>query len=225
MTMNYREIADLLLQSSQELAQKGQTMAQQQLQLPPEGPEREAFLQTLGKSAAAGGLLAMLLGTGIGRKLTGSALKVGSLAALGTVAYNAYQKWQGQAATGRPIDQLSGPEAAARSLALLKAMVSAAKADGHIDSAERARIENQLAALSLDADTLKFFKEELAKPLDAKAVAVLADSPVAAAEIYLTSLLVIDDQNDPERAYLQSLARELKLAPELLTALEDQAKA
>lgn len=224
--MDYRQIADLLLESGQELAKKGQTMAEQQLQLPPEGPEREALLKTLGKSAAAGGLLALLLGTGVGRKLTGPALKLGSLAALGGIAYQAYQKWQGKTgAAGTTIDQLSGPAATARSAALLKAMVAAAKADGHIDQAERARIESQLSTLALDADSVAFFKEELAKPLDLKAVAAWADSPAAAAEIYLTSLLVIDDQNATERAYLQNLARELKLAPDLVAAIEAQAKA
>jgi uncharacterized membrane protein YebE (DUF533 family) len=224
--MDYQQIADLLLKSGQELAKKGQSMAEQQLQLPPAGPEREAMLQTLGKSAAAGGLLAVLLGTGVGRKLTGSALKLGSLAALGTVAYNAYQKWQGQAGgAGKPVDQLTGPEAATRSLALLKAMVAAAKADGHIDDSERARIEGQLDTLALDPETLAFFKAELAKPLDIKAVAALADSPAAAAEIYLTSLVVVDEQSEAERTYLKNLAAELKLAPELVAAIESQVKA
>lgn len=224
--MDYRQIADLLLQSGQELAQKGKAMAEEKLQLPPEGPEREAMLNTLGKSAAAGGVLALLLGTGIGRKLTGPALKLGGLAALGGVAYQAYQKWQGQTAgTGTSIDQLSGPAAAARSVALLKAMVAAAKADGHIDDTERTRIESQLSTLALDADTVAFFKEELAKPLDLKAVAAGADSPTAAAEIYLTSLLVIDEQSPKEKAYLQALAQELKLAPELIAEIETRAKA
>jgi uncharacterized membrane protein YebE (DUF533 family) len=224
--MDYRQIADLLLESGQALARKGQTMAEQQLHLPPEGPEREAMLKTLGKSAAAGGLLALLLGTHIGRKLTGPAVKLGGLAALGGIAYQAYQKWQGNAEmAGNTIDQLSGPAAATRSLALLRAMVAAAKADGHIDAAERTRIESQLAALALDAETVAFFKEELEKPLDLQAVAAGADSPAAAAEIYLTSLLVIDDQDAQERAYLQNLAQELKLAPDLVAAIEAQAAA
>jgi uncharacterized membrane protein YebE (DUF533 family) len=224
--MDYRQIADLLLQSGQELAKKGQTMAEQQLQLPPEGPEREAMLKTLGKSAAAGGVLALLLGTGIGRKLTGPALKLGGLAALGSVAYNAYQKWQGHSGEGgTPVDQLIASDAANRSLALLRAMVAAAKADGHIDERERVRIETQLGALDLDAETVTFLKEELAKPLDVKAVAAGADSPAAAAEIYLTSLLVVDDQDEKERAYLQDLARALNLAPELIASIESQAKA
>jgi uncharacterized membrane protein YebE (DUF533 family) len=224
--MDYRQIADLLLESGQELARKGQSVAERQLQLPPEGPERDAMLNTLGKSAAAGGLLALLLGTRAGRKLTGSALKLGSLAALGAVAYRAFQKWQGETGdAGTSIDQLTGPAASARSLTLLKAMVAAAKADGHIDAAERQRIEDRLSTLALDAETVAFFRDELERPLDAQAVAAAADSPTAAAEIYLASLLVIDEHNDQEREYLENLARELRLAPELVAAIQNQVDA
>lgn len=224
--MDYRQIADLMLESGQELARKGRSMAEQQLKLPPEGPEREAMLNTLGKSAAAGGLLALLLGTRPGRKVTGSALKLGSLAAIGAVAYRAFQKWQGR--TGEAdtsIDQLTGPAASTRSLALLKAMVAAAKADGHIDAMERQRIEDRLSALALDAETVAFFRDELEQPLDAKTVAAAADSRTAAAEIYLASLLVVDDQNVEERAYLDQLATELGLAPDLVEAIHAQTNA
>lgn len=225
--MDYREIADLLLQSGQALAKKGQAMAEQKLEIPASGPEREALLGGLGKGAAAGGLLALLLGTGIGRKLTGSTLKLGSLAALGGIAYQAYQKWQSQATNtaGVPIDQLSGPAVETRSRALLKAVVAAARADGHIDEAERARIERQLGTLTLDPASVEFFKQELQKPLSAKEVAAGADSPATASEIYLVSLAVVDEQSEQERAYLQDLARELNLPLDLVAALEAQANA
>ena len=43
---------------------------------------------------AAGALVAVLLGTGTGRQVTGSALKLGGLAAIGGLAYKAYQNYQ-----------------------------------------------------------------------------------------------------------------------------------
>jgi len=228
--MDTRSITDLLLQSGQELARKGQTLAEQKLQLPEAGPERDALLKGLGKGAALGGVLALLLGTGIGRKLTGPALKLGSLAAVGGLAYQAYQNWQNKQGVigpeaGTPVDKLSGPAAEQRSLALLKATIAAAKADGHIDEGERARIGGQMETLALDAETLKLFKDELAKPLSARDIAAGADSPTAAAEIYLASLVVMDEQNDKERAYLRELAKELNLSQELVTLLESQTKA
>ena len=52
---------------------------------------------------AAGALVAVLLGTGAGRQVTGTALKVGGLAAIGGLAYKAYQNYQqGQQPTSVP---------------------------------------------------------------------------------------------------------------------------
>ena len=142
------------------------------------------------------------------------------------MAYQAYQNWQGKTEPpGNPVGTLSGSDAAARSLVLLKAMIAAAKADGHIDEAEQASIEAQLSALLLGRDSLEFFKTELEKSLSAREVAAGADSPAAAAEIYLISLAVIDAKDEQEQAYLQSLASELKLSPELVAELEAGAKA
>ncbi len=42
------------------------------------------------------------------------------------------------------------------------------------------------------------------------------------AEMYLASLLVIDDQNYMEKAYLGELARQLKLDPALVQELDNQ---
>ena len=89
----------------------------------------------------------------------------------------------------------------------------------------RDRIDAYLQKLKLDPDALHFVKNELAKPLNVKEVAAGADSPAAAAEIYLTSLLTIDVDSEQERAYLDELARELKLPPELVSELLEQAKA
>ena len=45
-----------------------------------------------------------------------------------------------------------------------------------------------------------------------------------AAEMYLASLLVIDEQSFMERAYLEELARQLQLEPSLKINLESQIK-
>ncbi len=102
---------------------------------------------------------------------------------------------------------------------------AAAKADGHIDIKEQAAIDGYLQKLELDSPTLTMLKAEIGKPLSAEDVAAGADSPAAAAEIYLTSLLAIDLNNDRERAYMDELARALKLPPELVTELQNKAKA
>ena len=60
---------------------------------------------------AAGALAAVLLGTGAGRQLTGTAVRLGGLAAIGGLAYKAYQNYkagQQPAASANPAD--AGPE-------------------------------------------------------------------------------------------------------------------
>lgn len=228
--MDASSLLNRLLQSGRELAAKGQDLAQTKLNLPAPGPERDAMVQKMGKGATIAGVLAVLLGTRPGRRMTGAALKLGSLAALGGLAYQAYQKWQGQGAAtpaniGAPVDQLSGPVAEQRSRALLRAMLAAAKADGEIDPTEQGKIDAYLKGLELPPDLQQFLQDETVKPLSVQEVAAGADSPAAAAEIYLTSRIVIDVANERERTYLEQLAAALQLPSEVVAELERQAEA
>jgi len=227
--MDTKGFIEQILNAGSELAKQGQTIAQNKLDIPAEGTEREATLSGMGKGAAIAGVLALLLGTKAGRGVTGAGLKLGTLGAIGGLAYKTYQNWQSQqtgqtiSQAGASIESLSGPQAEQRSLALLKAMIAAAKADGHIDAAEGAKIEDLMTKLDLESATAKLIKEELAKPLDPKEIAASADTPEAAAEIYLTSLLVIGVVNENERAYLDQLAEYLKIPKDLAQQIETQA--
>ena len=227
--MDTKGFIEQILNAGSELAKQGQTIAQNKLDIPAEGTEREATLSGMGKGAAIAGVLALLLGTKTGRGVTGAGLKLGTLGALGGLAYKTYQNWQSQqtgqtiSQAGAPIENLTGPQAEQRSLALLKAMIAAAKADGHIDAAEGAKIEDLMTKLDLESATAKLIKEELSKPLDPKDIAASVDTPEAAAEIYLTSLLVIGEVNEKERAYLDQLAESLKIPKDLALQMETQA--
>lgn len=228
--MATKALLDEILTAGRDLVGQGQQMAERGLGIPQEGPERDATLSAMGKGAAAAGVLALLLGTGRGRKLTGGALKLGSLAALGGVAFKAYQNWRvgrpgATAEAGTPVGNLTGPAAEQRSRALIKAMVVAAKADGHVDEAERTRIFAGIARLGLQDSAVQLLSAEVDAPVDPAAVAAGADSPEAAAEIYLASLLVIDPDQPGERTYLDDLARHLRLDGALATELEKQAQA
>ncbi len=68
-------------------------------------------------------------------------------------------------------------------------------------------------------------QSELHRPVDPAAVAAAASGPEVAARIYLASLLVVDETTVMERAYLDELARQLRLAPELKASLESRAAA
>ena len=186
--------------------------------------------------AAAGGVLALLLGTRSGRRIGGSALKLGSLAALGMLAYKTYNDWQTQqqatapaTAAGAPVatapPALPAPQAEAHGRVLLKAMIAAAKCDGHLDERERELVEAELRRSEADPTVRAWVEEELRAPVDAVAVAAGATTPELAAEVYLASLLVVDETSAQERAYLDALAQELRLDGGLQRQLEARALA
>ena len=102
---------------------------------------------------------------------------------------------------------------------LLRAMISAAKADGHIDAQEQANIFTQMDRLNVSAEDKVFVMDELRKPLDVDAVARAARTPEEAAEIYTVSLLAIDVDNPAERGYLAMLAARLGLDEKLVAHL------
>jgi uncharacterized membrane protein YebE (DUF533 family) len=186
------------------------------------------LLSGKGGAALAGGALGLLLGSKNGRKIGGTVLTYGGLAALGAIAYKAYSNWQTQQnssnSTPQTIDRLPPAEVEQHSHAILVALIAASKADGHIDDRERQLIDGEVAKLTQDNQLLGWIDQELKKPLDPTAIANLASTPEMAAEMYLASILAIDEENFMERAYLQELAKQLKLAPELQAELQNQAK-
>ena len=179
--------------------------------------------------ALAGGLAGLLTGTKKGRKLSKGALTYGGMALLGGLAYKSWSDWRAgkepDAAagertfeappTGSPFLPVGGEE---NNLghALIRAMIGAAKADGHIDAAEQQRIFKQVNELGLDAEAKAFVMDELARPLDLEAVAAGATCPETAAEIYAASLIAIDPSGPAEKSYLANLAARLKLEPALV---------
>ncbi len=203
---------------------KGQAIAEEALGIPKAGPDRDAMIEGLGKGAAAAGAAAILLGTGLGRRVTGAAMKVGTVAAIGKLGYDAYQNWQasqgGAIAAGKPVGELLDAEANQRSLALLKAMIAAAKADGRIDAAEQATFRDRIQALGLTSVTAEILQSEMQKTLDVNAIAALSDSTAAAIEIYLVSRLVVNVESPAESQYMSNLATALNLTPELVSQIE-----
>ena len=153
-----------------------------------------------------------------------------ALASLGMAAFQAYQAWQRQQATApqqafQTVDQLDGTAAEAHSHAVLRALIAAAKADGRIDEQEQALISSELGRHTDDPQLQQWLDAEVAKPLDAADFAEFASDPAVAAEVYLASVMLVDDQQDAERNYLDDLAGQLHIDPQLQLHLEQQAKA
>lgn len=192
---------------------------------------------TLTKGAVAGGLLAMLL-SGNARKLVGTGAKIGGAALIGGLAFKAYEDWKNgkSVANASPDDPIALPEpteaflpsdqtdADALSQRLLQAMIAAAKADGQITPAERARITDTLPQLGLGPEAQDLITAELDTPLDIAAIAALAQGEEQATEIYAASLLAIDPDGAAEKGYLTLLAARLQLDPGLIDHLHARAR-
>jgi len=187
-----------------------------------------------GGGGGLGGLLGGILGGGrsAGGYAQGRAaggVNYAALASLGMMAFQAYQNWQrSQTAAPQPamrtVDQLSGAEAEGHSHAILRALIAAAKADGRIDAQEEQLIYTEIKRHTDDPQLQQWLDEEVNKPLDAAEVAQSARDPAMAAEMYLASVMLVDDQQAAERAYLDELASALQIDPTLQVHLEQQAK-
>ena len=187
---------------------------------------------TLGKGAIAGGLLGILLTRG-GRRILGTGIKIGGMAAIGGLAYKAYEDWKngrsgGDAAALPPpqgTEFLPNDAAAADELAtrILQAMIAAAKADGHVTPEERAAIDGQLPQLGLGDAASALIAAELDAPLDVGRIAGLARSEAEATQIYAASLLVVDQESPAEKGYLEMLAARMNLAQGLVDRLHAEA--
>ena len=181
-------------------------------------------MQRTAGAGAAGLAAGMLLGGGGVKKLA----RYGALAAIGGIAYNAWQKSR-QPGEFTPVETPPpGPfmpseadEAAREDLgkALVRAMIAATKADGGIDADEKERIFARLESMDLSATDKAFVFDELSTPLDIEAVVRGADTPEHAAEIYAASLVAIDGNGPEELRYLETLAARLNLPDTLVSEI------
>ncbi|MDQ0321892.1 uncharacterized membrane protein YebE (DUF533 family) [Pararhizobium capsulatum DSM 1112] len=186
----------------------------------------------------AGALAAVLLGTDTGREVAGAAVKLGGLAAIAGLGYQAYKNYQAgnepaaQPAQPRPQPELLPPPAdsgfstephVVRNdfvLFLVRAMIAAARADGHIDDAERSRLMDKVKLAGLESEAEQFLSEELSKPTDLDAIVASARTEEEKVELYTASRLAIEPDSRAERGYLDQLAGRLGLADALVDHIE-----
>ncbi|MDO5667655.1 MAG: DUF533 domain-containing protein [Alcaligenaceae bacterium] len=181
--------------------------------------------------ALGAGALAVLLG----RRNNSNMAKLGGLAALGTVAFRAYQRWQAQqqgavkvadagpwfaaTAEGQDITELDQESQEQSSRALIAAIILAARADGHVDEEEQAFIEHQTRSAAT-AEERDWINSLFKSAVDPREVSKYVDTPAIASQVYALSLAVINEPNFMERSYLDELARQLGITDALKVELE-----
>src|SRR5690606_32876025 len=120
-----------------------------------------------------------------------------------------------------PFHPAQSPQGEAEfALVIARAMIAAARADGHIDEAERGRIADKLRLSGIGSDAESFLMEELAKPIDLDGLVAAAQTDAQKVELYTASRLAIEPRTRAERGYLDLLAGRLKLPDSLLDHIE-----
>ena len=189
-----------------------------------------------------GGLLgAGAIGAILGQILPKGAVNAAGLAGIGAVAWSFYKKWAqqqqaaGQAeqakAQGNGWDDIFGgnrqiDKAAAdpTGMLLLRAMIFAAKADGHMDDIEQGRIEMMLQQMYPGQDVSALLRHFTQETVDPAVLAREVQSREQGEDLYRLSCLIVDVDNFMERSYLNGLAQALGLTEADRAALEREAE-
>lgn len=186
-------------------------------------------------------IVAVLLGTKTGRNVGGAAVKLGGLAAIGGLAYKAYQDYKKGAqpaeASGQGEPQLLPPPEgtdfhpsrapqgeAEFALTLVRTMIAAANADGHIDERERKHIADKIGLAGLGEDAEAFLMKEIENPLHVEELAAAARTEAQKVELYTAARLTIEPDTRAERGYLDLLAGRLGLPDALVDHVEATVK-
>ena len=95
---------------------------------------------------------------------------------------------------------------------LVRAMIAAAKADGHIDDDERRKIADRLSLAGIGAEAEQLPDGGTRAPLDSTRWSLRRQTEEQRVEIYTASRLAIDPDTRAERGYLDLLAGRLQPA-------------
>ena len=190
----------------------------------------------MGAGAAAGGLGAIVLGTHAGRALAGKAVKLGSLALIGGLAYKALQNYQ----AGRPLlspaeaAQLieaprgTGYETAAvthdSALLYIRAMIAAAAADGRIDPAEQQKIFGSLKQAGMEAGAEEFLAKELNSPANVNDLVAAVKTEPEAVQVFTAARVAIDLDSQENNDFLVALGSGLGMDEKLMQHIDAAAR-
>jgi uncharacterized membrane protein YebE (DUF533 family) len=189
----------------------------------------------MGAGAAAGGLGAVVLGTKAGRSLAGKAVKIGALALIGGLAYKAIQNYQ----SGRPLMAGSDPSLAEAphgtgyetaavthdsALLYIRAMISAAAADGRIDANEQQKIFGSLKQAGMEAGAEAFVRKELQNPASIGELVAGIKTEQEAVQVYTAARVAIDGDDADNQAFLGNLAQALGMDAQLAQHIDAAAR-
>lgn len=159
---------------------------------------------TGGSGGGLGGLGGLLGGLAGGMGAAASGRPGANDASFGDVLNSAFPQ------TDQPEIQPTPEQEIAAGL-MLRAMIQAAKADGKLDDAEKAKLLERLGDVSDEEKA--FIQEELRAPVDVDALARQTPEGLEP-QLYAMSVMAIDLDSPEEAQYLHELAGALSLGPQ-----------
>lgn len=195
-----------------------------------------ASAQNQAQDRKQGGGLSEILGPGVLGGLLGAflpgkggALRTGGVAALSAMLWNKYKDRILPPAAGSSQPAVSQAPAAAGSVSpatvrLIRAMVFAAKSDGHIDDREQEAIKERLKQIQAGPETVQLVTQAMSEPLDPRLVAEGVSDPQEAMALFLASCAVTKVDQFMESAYLEALAKALGLPDDMIKDIEAEAR-
>lgn len=162
-------------------------------------------------TSAIGGLVGAFLCKGSLRGAASGALIGGGLQLLNQ--YRNRIKQEAQAKTSGPSFDVAGAHSNPdeREARIIRAIVYAAKSDGHIDEQEKQKIDRQVQQLQLGTAAENLVRTAMDEPLDAQRIEQGVQNPDEALEVFVLSCSVLDVDNSMQRYYLTSLAEALNI--------------
>lgn len=106
---------------------------------------------------------------------------------------------------------------------ILRAMIYAARADGHIDAKEQAMIMSATQQLSYEANINSLIREYLSEPLNPQTLARCVRTKDQALDVYRLSSAAIVADHPQEQQYLADLARVLNIDTTTKRQLDQEA--
>ncbi len=105
---------------------------------------------------------------------------------------------------------------------IIRAMVYAAKADGHIDAKEQQNITAGIKAANIGRAGEAFVQKAMQENLDPQTIAAGVTDPQEALQLYTLSAGIIDPDQFMEKSYLDALANALHVPADVKTQVDQE---
>lgn len=119
-------------------------------------------------------------------------------------------------------EQVVEDESGSGQLIIMRAMIAAAYADGHIDETERQKISAQVETMELTVNEKAMLFDELRKPMTLSELVQSVPDAQTGIEVYAASVSAIDLNQSISGQYLEALANQLCLPRELVQSIHHQ---